>query len=264
VKRLTPEQQRFFREEGYLGFGPFLDEGRVRQIGEAIDAIAGGEVPYPPELIRWEPLSQGADLGRSAERKKFVYQIRYPHRHIPLFLEHAADPALLDVVEDLLGPDLVIYNTQALLKPAFHGTSQPWHQDAAYWPIRPMNMVSCWIAIDEATPENGCMRFIPGSHKRGLAEHRSGRPLSAASGGTAAAVQEIQVDESRAAAVPAMPGHGSLHHCLTHHGTPPNRTPHRRRAIICHYMPLDFRYTGPEDDRPPFHVVRGRRCGEMV
>jgi ectoine hydroxylase-related dioxygenase (phytanoyl-CoA dioxygenase family) len=72
------------------------------------------------------------------------------------------------------------------------------------------------------------------------------------------------LDESQAAAVPARPGHGSLHHCLTHHGTPPNRTPHRRRAIICHYMPLDFRYTGPEDDRPPFHVVRGRRCGEIV
>jgi len=232
--------------------------------GEAIDAIAGGEIPYPPELIRWEPVSQGADLGRSAARKKFVYQIRYPHRHIPLFMEHAADPALLDVVEDLLGPDLVIYNTQALLKPAFHGTSQPWHQDAAYWPIRPMNMVSCWIAIDEATLENGCMRFVPGSHKRGLAEHRSGRPLSAASGGTAAAVQEIQVDESEAVAVPARPGHGSLHHCLTHHGTPPNRTPHRRRAIICHYMPLDFRYTGPEQERPRFHVVRGKRCGEIV
>ena len=264
MKRLTPQQQRFFQDEGYLGFGPFLEEDRVRRIGEAIDAVASGEVDYPPELIRWEPGSQGADLGRSSERKKFAYQIRYPHRHLPFFMEHASDPAVLDVVEDLLGPDLVLYNTQALLKPAFHGTSQPWHQDAAYWPIRPMKLVSCWIAIDEATLENGCMRFIPGSHKLGLAEHRSGRPLSAASGGTAAAVQEIEVEESRAVAVPARPGHGSLHHCLTHHGTPPNRTPHRRRAIICHYMPLDFRYTGPEEERPQFHVVRGRRNGEIV
>ncbi len=108
------------------------------------------------------------------------------------------------------------------------------------------------------------MRFIPGSHKRGLAEHRSGRPLSAASGGTAAAVQEIEVDESEAVAVPAKPGHGSLHHCLTHHGTPPNRTPYRRRAIISHYMPLDFRYTGPEKERPRFPVVRGKRSGHII
>ena len=264
MKRLTPEQQSFFRREGYLSFGPFLNRDRVEQIGAAIDAIASGEVEYPSELIRWEPGSEEAGLTRGSERQKFIYQIRYPHRHIPLFMEHAADPVVLDVMEDLLGPDIVLYNTQVLLKQAFHGTAQPWHQDAAYWPIRPMKLASCWIAVDEATVENGCMRFIPGSHKRGLAEHWSGRRLSHASGGTAAAVQEIQVDESEAVAVPAKPGHGSLHHCLTHHGTPPNRTPYRRRAIISHYMPLDFHYTGPEDDRPQFHVVRGKHCGQIV
>ena len=264
MKRLTSEQKNFFISEGYLNFGSFLDQERLRQIGDAIDAIASREIEYPSELIRWEPGSKEQGLAQGSDRKQFVYQIRYPHRHIPLFMDHAMDPVILDVVEDLLGPEVVLYNTQAVPKNAFHGSPEPWHQDSAYFPIRPMNLVSCWIAIDEATVQNGCMRFIPGSHKLGLAEHSTGRLMSGASGGTPAAVQEIVVDASKAIAVPLRPGHGSLHHSLTHHGTPPNHTPFRRRAIISHYMPLDFSYTGPIEERPQFHVVRGKLSGQIV
>jgi phytanoyl-CoA hydroxylase len=263
MKKLTSEQKRFFETEGFLSYAPFLTLERIRQLGNSLDAIASGEMEYPSELIRWEPIAeQLVETGQ--ERKNLVYQIRYPHRHIPLFLEHATDSAILDPVEDLLGPDIVIYNTQALLKPAFHGTSQPWHQDSAYWPIRPCNLVTCWIPLDEANPENGCMHFIPGSHRSGLLEHKAGRVLTAASGGTAAAVQEVSVDESQGVAAPARPGYGSFHHSLTLHGTAPNRSPHRRRAIICSYMSLDFSFTGPESDRPSFHLVRGKRAGDIV
>lgn len=263
MKTLTREQQQFFETQGFLSYGPFLSDQRVKQLGDALDLIASGEMEYPSELIRWEP--EAERLVRAGEpRRNIVYQIRYPHRHVPLFLEHATDPAILDPLEDILGSDIVVYNTQALLKPAYHGTSQPWHQDSAYWPIRPCNLVTCWIALDEATVENGCMHFLAASHHAGLLEHRAGRALSAASGGTAAAVQEVTVDESQAVAAPAKPGWGSFHHSLTLHGTAPNRSPFRRRAIICSYMPLDFMFTGLPNDRPPFHVVRGRRAGEIV
>jgi hypothetical protein len=262
VKILTGTQKRFFESEGYLPFGPFLSGPRVQELGDALDRIAAGVEPYPPELIRWEPAAER--LAGTAERKLLVYQVRYPHRHVPLFFEHATDPAILDPVEDLLGPDLVLYNTQALLKPPFHGTSQPWHQDSAYWPIRPFRLITCWIALDEATVANGCMRFVPQSHHGGLLEHRAGRALANASGGTASAVQEVAVDEASAVSVPARPGWGSFHHCLTVHGTTANTTPFRRRAIISHYMPLDFVYTGPQAERPPLHVVRGKRAGEVI
>lgn len=262
MKKLTPEQKTFYETKGFLPYGPFLSSERIQQLGEAIDAIANGEVEFPPELIRWEPAAD--QLAQKTERKNLVYQIRYPHRHVPLFFEHACDPAILDVVEDLIGPDIVLYNTQALLKPAYHGAAVPWHQDSAYWPFQNYNLLSCWIALDEANEENGCMRFLPGSHRLGLLEHQEGRALTHASGGTAGAVQELAVDTSEAVAVPAKPGFGSFHHCLTAHGTTANNTPKRRRAVIAHYMPLDFRYVGPENDRPAFHVVRGRRAGEVI
>lgn len=262
MKSLRPEQKLQFEAEGYLPYGPFLGPERIKQLGDAIDSIASGETQFPEDLIRWEP--KAAELAGTTERKNLVYQIRYPHRHVPLFFEHASDPAILDAVEDLLGPDVVLYNTQILLKPAYHGASQPWHQDSAYWPIHPFQLLTCWIALDEATVENGCMRFIPQSHKLGLLPHTAGRALSNASGGTAAAVQEVIVDETQAVPVPARPGCGSFHHCLTLHGTTGNATPFRRRAIICHYMPLAFSYIGPSEEKPYFHIVRGSRAGEAI
>jgi hypothetical protein len=77
-------------------------------------------------------------------------------------------------------------------------------------------------------------------------------------------VQEVDIDESQAVATPAKAGWGSFHHNLTLYGTAPNRSPYRRRAIICKYMPLDFIFTGTQNDRPPFHVVRGKHAGEIV
>jgi phytanoyl-CoA hydroxylase len=180
MKLLTPDQKQYFELNGFLSFGPLISPQRAEQLGQVLDMIAGGDMPYPPELIRWEPVAD--ERAGVTQRKNLVYQIRYPHRHVPLLFEHATDPVILDAVQDLIGPDIVLYNTQALLKPAFHGTSQPWHQDSAYWPIRPFELVTCWIALDEATRENGCMHFLPGSHLEGLREHVAGRPLSAASG----------------------------------------------------------------------------------
>jgi ectoine hydroxylase-related dioxygenase (phytanoyl-CoA dioxygenase family) len=262
--KLTWEQKHFFETQGFLSYGPFLREKRIEQLGNVLDAVASGELEYPAELIRWEP--EAERLIRVGEhRKNIVYQIRYPHRHIPLFFEHAIDPAILDPIEDLIGPDIVIYNTQALLKPAHHGTSQPWHQDSAYWPIRPCNLVTCWITLDEATTDNGRMWFLPQSHRSGLLEHKAGRALSAPTGGTAANVQEVvAVDESQAVPSPAKPGWGSFHHSLTLHRTAANRSPNRRRAIICSYMPLGFLFNSPDTERPPFHVIRGTRSGQIV
>ncbi len=262
MKRLTAEQKNFFEANGYLPYGPLLSAERIRQLGEAIDGIASGAIDFPPELIRWEPVAD--QLAGTTERKYLVFQIRYPHRHVPLFFEHAHDPVILDVLEDLLGPDIVLYNTQVLLKPPFHGTDVPWHQDSAYWPIRPANLVTCWIALDEANAENGCMQFLPGSHKMGLLEHKEGRVLAHASGGTPSTVMKLELNDAEAVPVPAQPGFGSFHHSLTAHRTSANNSPHRRRALITSYTPLEFSYTGPADDRPKFPVVRGKRAGEVA
>ncbi|MHA1529890.1 MAG: phytanoyl-CoA dioxygenase family protein, partial [Alphaproteobacteria bacterium] len=81
------------------------------------------------------------------------------------FLNYARDPAILDMVEQLIGPDICLWNMSFFAKPALDGKKTPWHQDGQYWPIRPLATCTVWIAIDAATPGNGCLRYIPGSHK---------------------------------------------------------------------------------------------------
>jgi ectoine hydroxylase-related dioxygenase (phytanoyl-CoA dioxygenase family) len=80
------------------------------------------------------------------------------------FLNYARNPKILDMVEQLIGPDIALWNMSFFAKPALNGKKTPMHQDGEYWPILPLATCTVWIAIDEATVENGCLRYIPGSH----------------------------------------------------------------------------------------------------
>ena len=85
--------------------------------------------------------------------------------HDLAFLNYARDSEILDMAEQLIGPDIALWNMSFFAKPAVNGKKTPFHQDGEYWPIRPMATCTVWIAIDDATVENGCLRIIPGSHK---------------------------------------------------------------------------------------------------
>src|SRR5437763_3115438 len=81
------------------------------------------------------------------------------------FLNYARIPAIVDMVEQILGPDFALWNSSFFAKPALTGRKTPWHQDGEYWPVRPIATCTVWIAVDDSTPENGCLQVIKGSHK---------------------------------------------------------------------------------------------------
>jgi ectoine hydroxylase-related dioxygenase (phytanoyl-CoA dioxygenase family) len=83
-------------------------------------------------------------------------------------LRYATHWDILDLVEQLIGPDIILWGSALFAKPGREGMEVPWHQDGHYWPIRPLAAITVWIAIDDSTTENGCMRYIPGSHKSGV------------------------------------------------------------------------------------------------
>jgi ectoine hydroxylase-related dioxygenase (phytanoyl-CoA dioxygenase family) len=138
------------------------------------------------------------------------------------------DSRFLDIVQDLLGPAIMLFHDQALFKPAKTGGPVHWHQDNAYWGCAPANLVSCWLTLDNAVKENGAMQVIPGSHRR-AALHRKGAD-------TGSLLETEGLDPSSAVTVTLPAGGCMFHHCQTLHYTQPNTTDRDRRAFIMHYM----------------------------
>jgi ectoine hydroxylase-related dioxygenase (phytanoyl-CoA dioxygenase family) len=133
------------------------------------------------------------------------------------------------MVEQLIGRPVRLYADQALLKPPFVGSSKLPHQDNAYFRVVPDEaVITCWCALDEATLENGCMHYLPGTHRAGIVEHEAIK-------GTPHLVPK-ECDLDAAVAVPLRAGGVIFHHACTLHFSPENRTPHWRRAFVCHFV----------------------------
>ncbi len=151
------------------------------------------------------------------------------------FLNFARNPDILDMVERVLGPDLALWNSSFFAKPARNGRRTPWHQDSRYWPIRPMATCTVWIAVDDSTPENGCLRAVRGSHKAGrsLRHQTNESPDLTLS-------QELlpgEFDEAQARDIVLEAGQVSLHDVFLVHGSEPNRSPEARRGMTLRIMP---------------------------
>ena len=139
------------------------------------------------------------------------------------------DEKLLDILTRIMGESPKLFANQAMLKPPGIGREKPWHQDHAYFNL-PLDtcIVSAWVALDQATPENGCMRVIPGSHLDGPVVHFNRRDWQ---------ICDTDVARNRVIAVPLEPGGVLLWHGRLHHGTPANLSDKRRRALQLHYVP---------------------------
>ena len=155
------------------------------------------------------------------------------------FLQLARSPAILDMVEQLIGSDIVLWGCQVFCKPPGNGQEVPWHQDGRYWPIRPMATVTAWIAIDDSTLENGCMRFVPGSHRAGRSyRHRVDDRPDIALDLTIA----DDLDFSAARDVVLGAGELSLHDVFLVHGSNANRSSKRRAGVAIRYMPASSEF----------------------
>ena len=144
-------------------------------------------------------------------------------------------PKILDAVEDLIGPDLLCWNTLFWIKETGSESFVSWHQDLRYWGLDTNDLVSVWLALSPATLESGCMRVLPSTHRGDLLSHKDEyKPNNLLTRGQEIAVQ---VDEAKAVAMPLRPGHISLHNVRLAHASGPNRSTDRRIGVSLHYMP---------------------------
>ena len=142
-------------------------------------------------------------------------------------------PRVLEVVAALLGPDLIVWDSDVFIKEPRSEGFASWHQDLRYWGVDSHDAVTAWIALTDATGEMGCMRFLPGSHREGLLDHADtfARGNLLTRGQTAAR----RIDESEAVPGALRAGEMSVHHGLTLHASTPNRSGRRRVGLAVRY-----------------------------
>jgi Phytanoyl-CoA dioxygenase (PhyH) len=180
-----------------------------------------------------------------------VYRIK-PHLLFTWLAELVRHPPILDAVEDVIGPDILCWNSSFFTKEAESPGYVSWHQDATYWGLSEPDVVTAWVAFTESTPRNGNMQVIPGSHRTQAAHVDTFNPDNLLSRGQEIAVE---VDERQAADIVLEPGEMSLHHVLIVHGSRPNTSADRRIGYAIRYIPTRVRQgAGPRDSAT---LVRG-------
>ena len=164
------------------------------------------------------------------------------------------EPAILNAVERVLGPNLLAWNTSWFVKFPGDKAFVSWHQDGTYWGLSPMEVATAWVALGPVTPANGCMRVIPGSHTRTHLPQRD----TFADNNVLSRGQEITVavDETRAVDLALQPGQISLHHLWIVHGSNANRSDEPRIGIAIRYVAPQVRQEG--DAKPIAMLVRGQ------
>ena len=222
-RALSAGQVEAFRRNGFVVPGTRLEAEEAESLGREYDRLfaeARGSERY-----RNLAAEGGAAQGREEDAAEEMLQITQLCERSLDFRRLLYHPLILDVVEDLLGPNIQLFHDQALYKPAHHGGPIHWHQDNAYWRCLPADLVSCWLTFDDVDADNGAMHLIPGSHLAPVEHERGDVLLDAGS------------DGAESAFVAELPAGGIMfHHCQTLHHTRPNRTGRRRRAFAMHYM----------------------------
>ena len=194
-----------------------------------IDVVSAEQAAVYRAQLEAVERERGADDARFA-----AATFRFPHLVMPFADEITRLPAIVEPVKALLGPDVLVWGVTFFVKEARTRDYVSWHQDLTYWDLDDVAEVTAWVALSPATVANGCMRFIPGSHTRGILPHRD----TFAEENMLTRGQELDdgVDESGAVDVVLAPGQMSLHHGHIIHGSHANRSDDRRIGVAIRYI----------------------------
>ncbi len=227
-KALAQEQIDQFRSRGFIAVGKLLDDGLVALLRDEYDRLFAEACQTG--RFRNLSISDTDDLDEKNNADEQMLQIMQMCERSILFRQLLYNPRILDIAEDLIGPNIQLFHDQALYKPARHGGPVFWHQDNAYWKCMPANLVSCWMTLDDVDATNGAMHLLPESHLAPVGHERSAQTNALLDYGD-------QVDATQAAVIDLPAGGALFHHCQTLHYTPPNQTDRPRRAFVIHFMP---------------------------
>ncbi|QCP54525.1 phytanoyl-CoA dioxygenase family protein [Trinickia violacea] len=237
----TPQQLQFYQDNGYVVVDDVFDHKTIQRALSAIDELLGSETPE--RVFEFEPKDSSV-----------VRRIWSPTQKHAVFEELACAPSLVDKVAQLLGKDVLFHYSKLNMKGPRVGSVVEWHQDFSYYPHTNSDLLTALIFLDAADESNGCLRVVPGSHKKGLLSHE----IDGFFRGKVSTVNEAD-------AVPIeVPAGGVLFlHCLTLHASARNESEQPRRTFLPAYRAADAFpiYFGPHaaHNEPGIRLVRGER-----
>lgn len=263
---LTNSQIEQFRNDGYLAFENVLAPHEVEEARATISTLVrksvreegfelkGGWVRSTSNRfhVQFEGKQPVSDLNAQTDE-----EIELRVRKLMCYCEASSffremsvnHPRIRGVVESLIGAAPILFQDMALVKPPFIGSEKPWHQDNAYFAVTPLDAVlGVWIALDEATVENGCMHVLKGEHKAGPRKHYHDRDCE---------IVPDRIDATRGVPVELAAGGAMFFAGMLPHQTPPNASPQRRRALQFHYRSAESRIV----DRSEYNRVYAEADG---
>ena len=237
---LSDAQKATYWDDGYLFPLPVVSDAKAKD--------------WTTRFEDWERTYQSADLPLPLNTYKRV------NCNIvsPLIYEIASQPAILDQVEGILGPDILLFSAEYFIKEPNTKHIVSMHQDLTYWGLGAIDgLVTAWVPLSAATPQSGCMDFVRGSHKNAILPHNDTFDKN----NLLSRGQEVQVDvdPKDKTAIEIHPGQMSFHHGLTVHGSGPNQSDDRRIAAVMRYVRPDVAPDGGRKDHAM--TMRGKHDG---
>jgi phytanoyl-CoA hydroxylase len=224
---ITAEQKQFWNENGYLAVENLLPMEEIEKLRESLDVLESYAEGLEESTDRFKFKVFGDGGGR------MVQSIAEPHELGGEWMALARDKRILDIVEELLSKNIMLYYSMLMMKPPRQGFAAPWHQDFAFFVHDRADVLACQLYLDDSTPENGCIKVVPGSHKLGLLNHFKEGQFTGIFEGDSTEFDKQAVE------LPMKAGSAVFWHSLTLHSSDPNRSEKPRRAIV-------FEYKNPE------------------
>ena len=215
VRRLSNREKKQFSRNGYIKNLPVFAPDGVARLQKMFDDWSG----RVPEDI---------DINR----------VNMWHKASRTFFELCHTPAILDYVEDVIGPNFYQWGGQFFVKYPNDGSEVPWHQDSQYWPLSPERTVTAWLAIYDTDATNAAMQVIRGSHKKGAYTHHINDAPNLV---LQKEVDANEIDQENIATLDMKAGEISLHDSRLIHGSGPNASDRRRCGITMRYCPTEVK-----------------------
>ncbi len=251
---ISQQQIDFYQENGFIIIEDFLSPEELEEWRRCVDEA----VAQRGDLR----LARGGEKSRDSDSDSYYNNVFI--QRINLWMDHEGMRQLM--LDERIGRmatllacagGMRIWHDQALLKPPW-GNPTAWHLDVPYWSFSSRQAISLWVALDDSTRDNGCLYFLPGTHKTATFDN--------------VGIGENQGDlfrvypqwaEVKSVAAPMRAGSCSFHNGLCAHGAAANMTPGWRRAMTCGYMPDGSVFNGQENVLPP-HMMERLQIGDLL